>query len=94
MAKYYCEICNKNVEVPNLSKLNCNECGFSLVEGKLTTEDIAKRNGERTAYCHKCSRQTFSVPIQFFINEYLKDILLFKEKDFTRSFALLNTRTF
>lgn len=73
MESYYCEFCNKNVEIETKIKLVCKDCGFLLTQGNLTAQEIEKRNAERKAYCIKCGKPTYNVPIQSFINAYSRE---------------------
>ncbi len=41
----------------------CKDCGFYMSEGTKTNEEIQKIREERTAYCGKCGKDVYSVPI-------------------------------
>ena len=71
MENYYCEVCNKNVNIGY--NLIYQDCGYYLVEGKLNPEQIERRQIERKAYCGKCEKTILSVPTQFVIEHFRQE---------------------
>lgn len=68
MESYYCEICNKNVEIESKQKSICKDSGYYLIKGNLTSQEIEKRRVERSAYCNKCGETIHGVPIEYLID--------------------------
>ncbi len=67
--EYYCHYCNKNVNVDK-KKLPICSCGFYMSKGAKSQEEILKIRQEMTAYCKKCDKEVYSVPIKV-----IKDVL-------------------
>jgi len=77
---YYCEFCNRNVQI--LRELDkdiqkkpiCETCGHFLVKGTITQQERERRKKERTTYCPNCNQLVYSVPIGVIRNEYYQKI--------------------
>ena len=48
----------------------CNDCGFYMTAGTKSNDEIQTITEERTAYCGKCDKSVYSVPI-----EVIKDLV-------------------
>ena len=64
MTEYYCDYCNKNANLDKNILPICKECGFYMTVGTKSSEEIQKITEERTAYCGKCGKDVYSVPIK------------------------------
>ncbi|MBA7699613.1 hypothetical protein ES703_108311 [subsurface metagenome] len=64
MVEYYCHYCNKNVNLDKKKLPICKECGFYMSGGAKPHEEIEKIKEERTAYCGKCGKDLYCVPIK------------------------------
>lgn len=72
MDNYHCEACNRNIAISSSIKLICQECGYYLVNGKLSQREIEQRQIIRRGYCRKCEKSVLSVPPQFVIEHFLQ----------------------
>ncbi len=63
MVWYYCEFCNRNVNIPSKKHPICKDCGTFLSQFSITPEERKIREKERTTYCNSCDMMIFSVPI-------------------------------
>lgn len=64
MVWYYCEICNRNVNIGQNKKPICPKCFLLLKTHNLTPEEIKKRRKERLSYCKTCKKMIYSVSKQ------------------------------
>lgn len=70
MVWYYCEFCNKNVNVSTQYRTpsQCTRCGRRLNLQSLAPKEIRRREKERTTYCKNCDEMTYSMPTEIIIN--------------------------
>ncbi|MGQ4876888.1 MAG: DUF559 domain-containing protein, partial [Promethearchaeia archaeon] len=66
MVWYYCEFCNKNIQVSE-GVIKCKNCGHLLYPNTITQEERKRRDRERTTYCEYCDKMEYAVPIQIVI---------------------------
>ncbi len=67
MVWYYCEFCNKNIQVSE-GRITCKGCGHLLYNRTITKEEKQRRDRERTTYCEYCDKMEYAVPIQIAIS--------------------------
>ncbi|MFX1445533.1 MAG: hypothetical protein ACFFHV_19115 [Promethearchaeota archaeon] len=72
MIEYYCHYCNKNVNVEKKKLPICKICGFYMSKGAKSQVEILNIQQERTAYCGKCGKEVYSVPIKV-IKDVVRD---------------------
>ncbi len=71
MVWYYCEYCNRNVNIKAEDKPLCTQCGHLLMNQTVTQEERKRRQKERTFYCQNCDQMVFSVPLNVVRQELL-----------------------
>ncbi|MFX0039875.1 MAG: hypothetical protein ACFFAB_11110 [Candidatus Heimdallarchaeota archaeon] len=75
MALYYCEFCNRNIEISKkIKKAVCTNCGHFLITHSLNQEDQQRRERTRVMYCSKCNREQYGVPLDVMRNDSLMKI--------------------
>ena len=82
MVWYYCEFCNKNVNVSTTYNVRprCSRCSRPLYYQNLSQQEIRRRDAERTTYCENCNQMMYSLPTTFLIKEIREhgDVKLFQ----------------
>lgn len=68
MVFYYCEFCNRNVQIRAGSINRCGQCGHFLHSASITLDERRRRIHERTTYCSNCDLLVYTVPIELAIN--------------------------
>ena len=53
---YYCEFCNKNINIVAGTLPVCKECGNYLSNYTITPEERKRRRKERSLYCDNFNR--------------------------------------
>ncbi|MFW9828364.1 MAG: hypothetical protein ACFFEY_12305 [Candidatus Thorarchaeota archaeon] len=75
MIEYYCEFCNRNLEIPKKTKkAQCINCEHFLITPSLSQEEIQKREKIRRNYCSKCDRDQYGVLLEVMRNDSLLKI--------------------
>lgn len=64
MVYYYCEFCNKNINIKAEAIPICPECQHPLHSPSITTQERKRREREHTTYCENCDLIVYSVPVQ------------------------------
>jgi len=72
MVYYYCEFCNKNINIKTGMPHNCKICGNYLSNYTLTSEEIKRRQKERKGNCNYCNEIVYGVPIDIVLNNALQ----------------------
>ncbi len=72
MVWYYCEFCNRNVNIPSNRPPTCKDCGTFLSRFTITKEEKKIKQKERTTYCNNCNMMVFSVPIHLICDTLTK----------------------
>ncbi len=72
MVWYYCEFCNKNINVESGIIPTCNQCSNLLTYSTMDSAEINRRKRERTTYCKVCNIMVYAVYIQDAINSVIK----------------------
>lgn len=67
MVYYYCEFCNKNIQVSE-GLINCKSCGHLLYQNTITPQERKRRDRERITYCEYCDKMEYAVPIQVVVS--------------------------
>lgn len=63
MVWYYCEFCNKNINISAEVKAVCTQCGHILLKQTMTQAERNRRNKERTFYCSNCDQMVYCVAL-------------------------------
>lgn len=74
MVYYYCEYCNKNINLSSKAPPVCKVCGNDLREYSLAYEEIRRRQKNRVGHCSQCNEMVYGVPIQIVISIINKKI--------------------
>jgi len=72
MVWYYCEFCNRNVNIASNQPPTCKDCGTFLNRFTITPEEKERKRKERTTYCNNCNMMVFSVPIHLMVDTFTK----------------------
>ena len=68
--KYYCQFCNKNINIKKGKVLRCSDCGYFLISSKLAPKEIIKKKIELTTYCAHCDKIILSIPVKTLIDAF------------------------
>lgn len=64
MVWYYCDFCNRNINVKEGSEPYCKSCNVFIFSPSVPPEVRKKRQLERTTTCNNCKRDVYAVPLE------------------------------
>lgn len=76
MVYYYCEFCNKNINVRAATIPICKNCGHLLISSSITTQERLRRERAQTTYCEYCDLMVYGVPVDTAINIHSQETQL------------------
>lgn len=64
MVWYYCDFCNRNINVKAGTEPFCKSCNVFIYSSDVPSEVRKQRQKERTTRCGNCKRDIYAVPIE------------------------------